>query len=198
MEKQDVSEKSLLQNTNVLECKGASIDSFVTLPKNIPTFPAEKIEEFNGLINRIMNGIKNAPEIYVPAAKKMLENSKKFASTEIGLINAMNTFGTCNEGLIYNCEKKVVKKNHALRTDVSFTAARKTKNCLPAKRKLYTGSEKEVTNVIPELKCHDYTTIVSLPRRKRKAQHNLSKSVCIDKALNKNSFSNMKKKTMEI
>lgn len=97
----------------------------------IPTVSAEEKAAFNNLIARINSGIETKPEIFVPALRKMLENVEKFASTEAGLIRAMCTFGMCNGTFVNNHAKKIIKKRHAVRTEVQPTATKKTKKlCL--------------------------------------------------------------------
>lgn len=61
---------------------------------NIPLVLLENKEKFNAIIRRIMTCLETAPEIYAPAFNKMIQNSDKFATTEVGLITAMHTYGT--------------------------------------------------------------------------------------------------------
>lgn len=150
---------------------------------NIPSVPAVNKEKFHAIVSRIMTGLEKAPEIYAPAFNKMIENSDKFTSTEVGLITAMHTFGTHNGALAKNHAKKLIKRSHAMRIGVQPTAIGRRKKCLTGKKKLSVGCERGQVKAVPQMKCHDYTTFGSLPKRKRKAPHNLTDCVYSNKGL---------------
>ena len=57
------------------------------------TLSGEERERLESVFGRIRRGIQEAPQIFVPACRRFIENTDKFAATETGLVSALYTFG---------------------------------------------------------------------------------------------------------
>lgn len=109
----------------------------------IPQLTKTKQESFTNLISRINNGLANQPNIFVPAVKKMLLNTDKFAATETGLIADLHTFGKYRGLLPASQKKNQPRRKHSSIIGVQPTAIGRRKLCLNGKRKLSAGHPRQ-------------------------------------------------------
>ncbi|XP_050498792.1 uncharacterized protein LOC126879645 [Diabrotica virgifera virgifera] len=150
------------------------------------TLSDQELAQLETLFDRIKNGAKSNPTIFVPAIQKMLFNATSFANTETGLVSALYTFGSYSG--VEQKNKRTLKstksrRSHRIKIGVQPTAIGRRKYCLPGKRKVSAGRPAGSRLTIEALQPHNYTTFGHLPSRKRKAPHNLESCVYDNKSL---------------
>ena len=132
------------------------------------------------LFGRIKQGLVDSANIFVPACRRMLDNTDKFAATDTGLVSAMHTFGKYS-GLQPVKARPVgtFSRRRGVQIGVQLTAVGRRRQTLSGKRKLSAGRPSGLVSARSsrQLAAHDYTTFGSLPARKRKAPHNLQQCV---------------------
>lgn len=143
------------------------------------TLNPDQEEQLNSYFDRIKTGIRCNPEIFVPAVSKMLTNIKDYASTETGFVTMLCTMGKYNGIELANRRNTSHLKWHGIKIGVQPTAVGRRKLCLSGKRKLSAGRPRLDAKIVrhKDLSVHDYTTLGSVPARKRKATQNLQDCV---------------------
>ena len=140
------------------------------------------------IFDRIDKGIESNPDVFLPAAKKMVKNVSKFGSTETGLVSGMHTFCTYSGVqpiLKTNCIKNKKRRSHKSIIGVQPTAIARRKYSFAGKKNIASGRPRNEVKVNPALRLHSYTTFGHLPSRKRKSVHDLNTCVFDNKALGK-------------
>lgn len=147
----------------------------------------EEEEKFDKFVSVIKTGIECNPNTFVPAVRKLLSNFDKYAKTESGLISALHTFGKYSGLPRLNTTRTKPQKRRGVQIGVQPTSVGRRKLCISGKRKLIAGRPLQLSAVGGSLrrqvKDHDYTSLGTVPRRKRKALHNLEDCVYENKTL---------------
>lgn len=118
----------------------------------------------------------------MPACRRLIDNTEKYAATETGLVSALYTFGKY-AGLprVRQPRSWVVtnQKRRGVQIGVQPTAIGRRRLTLPGKRKVAAGRPQGVVTAHSSrhLATHDYTTFGTLPPKKRKAPHSLQECV---------------------
>jgi len=134
-------------------------------------------------VARIKQGLTDSPESLVPACHRMLDNADKLASTDTGLLTAMHTFAKYS-GMQPTKWRSVLSrfatgKRRGIQIGVQPTAVGRRRQTLSGKRRLSAGRPAGLVSARAsrELAAHDYTSLGTLPARKRKASHSLQQCV---------------------
>lgn len=147
----------------------------------IERLTADEKQGLENLFSRIWKGVQEAPQIFVPACRRMVTNTQKFASTETGLVSALYTFGKYTglpKAKQHRSWTAGSHKRRGVQIGVQPTAVGRRRLTLPGKRKVGAGRPQGiVTARRSHMATHDYTTFGTLPSRKRKAPHNLQECV---------------------
>ena len=146
------------------------------------TLSAEEHERLESVFGRIRTGIQEAPQIFVPACRRFIQNAEKFAATETGLVSALYTFGKYSGLARAKRQLSVAAKNQKRRgvqIGVQPTAVGRRRLTLSGRRKVRAGRPQGIVTAHSsrQLATHDYTTFGSLPSRKRKAPHRLQECI---------------------
>lgn len=146
------------------------------------TLTPEDRERMENLFARIRKGIDEAPQIFVPACRHLVDNAEKFTATETGLVSALYTFGKYS-GLPRAKQQHFyatnIRKRRGVQLGVQPTAIGRRRLTLPGKRKVAAGRPQGIVTARSSrhLSTHDYTAFGTLPSRKRKAPHSLQECV---------------------
>ena len=148
----------------------------------VDSWSAEEYERLQSVFDRIRKGIQEAPQIFVPACRRFIENSDKYAATRTGLVSALYTFGKYSGLARAKQQRSVATKNQKRRgvqIGVQPTAIGRRRLTLSGKRNVGAGRPQGIVTAHSSrpLSTHDYTTFGSLPSRKRKAPHSLQECV---------------------
>lgn len=153
-----------------------------TVEDNSCTLTADERQRLETVFSRIWKGVEEAPQVFVPACRRLIDNTEKYAATETGLVSALYTFGKY-AGLprVRQPRSWVVtnQKRRGVQIGVQPTAIGRRRLTLPGKRKVAAGRPQGVVTAHSSrhLATHDYTTFGTLPSRKRKAPHSLQECV---------------------
>lgn len=167
------------------ECVSTSSDLTPSESNNILSVTEADRRRYQTLLNRIEHALSTNPAVFVPALKKMLDNTDEFVSTESALASAMHTFGKYSgvKAATRRAAKQLLRRSHKTVIGVQPTAPARRKLLLSGRKKLNVGRPAGVKGPPRELSHHDYTSFGVLPKRKRKAPHNLDQCVYDNKFL---------------
>ena len=145
----------------------------------MPKLDETEKENLKNFYKRIDEGLENDPQNFVPAVRKMLSNIQS-TKTDSSFLSALYTFGKHQNILSVKCARDVVKRRcHKNIIGVQPTAkGRRLKSS--GQKIIKAGRRKKEHTFVKE---HDYTTFGYLPKRKKKAQHNLEDCVMGNKGL---------------
>ena len=171
---QNITEQHLIAGSN----------DVVANKESIPvTFAATDMARLDGLLARIKQGLAESPDSFVPACRRMLDNADKFASTDTGLLTAMHTFAKYSGLQPAKCRSVLSRfatgKRRGIQIGVQPTAVGRRRQTLSGKRRLSAGRPAGLVSARAsrQLAAHDYTSLGTLPTRKRKAPHSLQQCV---------------------
>ena len=103
---------------------------------------AEEHERLENVFARIRKGVQEAPQVFVPACRRLVENAEKYAATETGLISALYTFGKYSGLPRARQQRSSAASNYRRRgvqIGVQPTAIGRRRLTLPGKRKVAAG-----------------------------------------------------------
>lgn len=146
-----------------------------------PLTEEEKVA-LKSFYKRIDDGLEKDPENYIPAVRKLLANVNS-TKTDTSFLSALHTFGKYGHQSI-KCANKLLKRSrsHGKTICVQPTALGCRAKNITGQKIVKAGRPKK-TSFHSTLKEHDYTTFGNLPKRKRKATHNLEDCVLSNKSL---------------